>query len=154
MPPSSKATLRSTASAGAEMVLGRVDSVGLGCALLHNAIMIGGDWLGAHDVVSSIVSVVVVTSLGYWLHSGWTFPNVERGGVSFARYVLTIAGNLPLSIVEVTPSQMVLGRAMASAARTNAEPFEVNFRSGLRIVVPGDFDGGAFERLLAALGAA
>lgn len=80
------------------MVLGRFYTVGLGCALLHNAIMIGGDWLGAHYVVSSIVSFVVVTSLGYWLHSLWTFPGVTRGGVPFARYVLTIAANLPLSI--------------------------------------------------------
>jgi putative flippase GtrA len=60
--------------------------------------MIGGDWLGAHYVVSSIVSFIVVTSLGYWLHSLWTFPGVQRGGVPFARYVLTIAANLPLSI--------------------------------------------------------
>jgi putative flippase GtrA len=80
------------------MVLGRFYAVGLGCALLHNAIMIGGDWLGVHYVASSIVSFVVVTSLGYWLHSLWTFPGVTRGSAPFARYVLTIAANLPLSI--------------------------------------------------------
>jgi putative flippase GtrA len=80
------------------MVLGRFYTVGLGCALLHNAIMIGGDWLGLHYVPSSIISFAVVTSLGYWLHSVWTFPGVRRGGIPFARYVLTIAANLPLSI--------------------------------------------------------
>lgn len=80
------------------MVLGRFYTVGLGCALLHNAIMIGGDWLGLHYVVSSVISFAVVTSAGYWLHSEWTFPGVRRGGVSFARYVVTIAANLPLSI--------------------------------------------------------
>ena len=98
------------------MVLGRFYTVGLGCALLHNAIMIGGDWLGAHYVVSSIVSFVFVTSLGYWLHSGWTFPNVQRGGVSFARYVLTIAGNLPLSIAGMFVFVDLAGLSVALAA--------------------------------------
>lgn len=78
--------------------LGRFYAVGLACALLHNAIMIGGDWLGLHYVATSVVSFVIVTSLGYWLHSAWTFPGVARGREPFARYVLTIAGNLPLSI--------------------------------------------------------
>ena len=80
------------------MVLGRFYTVGLACALLHNAIMIGGDWLGLHYVASSILSFAIVTSFGYWLHSMWTFPGVKRGGIPFARYVLTIAANLPLSI--------------------------------------------------------
>jgi putative flippase GtrA len=80
------------------MVLGRFYTVGLACALLHNAIMIGGDWVGLHYVVSSLVSFAIVTSSGYWLHSAWTFPGVRRGSIPFARYVLTIAANLPLSI--------------------------------------------------------
>jgi putative flippase GtrA len=80
------------------VVLGRFYTVGLTCALLHNAIMIGGDWLGLHYAASSIVSFVTVTSFGYWLHSGWTFLGVERGRSAFIRYVLTISANLPLSI--------------------------------------------------------
>ena len=80
------------------MVLGRFYTVGLACALLHNAIMIAGDWGGMHYVASSILSFAIVTSFGYWLHSLWTFPGVKRGRVPFARYVLTIAANLPLSI--------------------------------------------------------
>jgi putative flippase GtrA len=80
------------------MVLGRFYTVGLACAVLHNAIMIAGDWLGLHYVASSFLSFAIVTSFGYWLHSVWTFPGVQRGRTPFARYVLTIAGNLPLSI--------------------------------------------------------
>ncbi|HEY3074762.1 MAG TPA: GtrA family protein [Burkholderiales bacterium] len=80
------------------MVVGRFFTVGLLCALLHNAIMIGGDWAGLHYVASSLVSFALVVLVGYWLHSGWTFPGAERGGVSFARYTLTMALNLPLSI--------------------------------------------------------
>ncbi len=80
------------------MVVGRFFSVGLLCALLHNAIMIGGDWLGLHYVASSFVSFAIVVLAGYWLHSSWTFPGAQRGGMSFARYTLTMALNLPLSL--------------------------------------------------------
>ena len=79
-------------------VVGRFFTVGLACALLHNAIMIGGDWAGLHYVVSSFISFAVVVLFGYWLHSGWTFPGAERGSMTLARYTLTMALNLPLSI--------------------------------------------------------
>ena len=80
------------------MVAGRFFSVGLLCALLHNAIMIGGDWLGLHYVASSFVSFAIVVLVGYVLHSSWTFPGAQRGTTSFARYTLTMALNLPLSL--------------------------------------------------------
>ena len=80
------------------MVVGRFFTVGLVCAVTHNAIMIGGDWAGLHYVVSSFISFAVVVMLGFWLHSGWTFPDAQRSRVSFARYAGTIALNLPLSI--------------------------------------------------------
>jgi putative flippase GtrA len=80
------------------MVIGRFFTVGLACALLHNAIMIAGDWLGLHYVASSLVSFSIVVAVGYWLHSGWTFPGATRGRTTFARYALTMAANLPLSI--------------------------------------------------------
>jgi putative flippase GtrA len=80
------------------MVVGRFFTVGFACALLHNAIMIAGDWLGAHYVVSSFVSFAIVALFGYLLHSGWTFPGAQRGHMPFARYALTMSANLPLSI--------------------------------------------------------
>jgi putative flippase GtrA len=80
------------------MVIGRFFTVGLVCALTHNAIMIGGDWAGLHYVVSSLLSFAVVVALGFWLHSGWTFPDAQRSRISFARYAGTMALNLPLSI--------------------------------------------------------
>ena len=79
-------------------IASRFFTVGLACALLHNAIMIGGDWVGLHYVTSSFISFAVVVLFGYWLHSGWTFPGAERGRVTLARYTLTMALNLPLSI--------------------------------------------------------
>ena len=70
------------------MVVGRFFTVGLACALLHNAIMIAGDWLGAHYVVA----------FGDLLHSEWTVPAAQRGRTPVARYALTMSANLPLSI--------------------------------------------------------
>jgi putative flippase GtrA len=79
-------------------VFGRFLSVGLACALLHNAIMLGGHWLGLHYVVSTFISFAVVVSFGYWLHSAWSFPDAERGRMPFARYALVASANLPLSL--------------------------------------------------------
>ena len=80
------------------MLATRFYSVGLLCALLHNAIMIGADWLGLHYVASSFLSFAIVVPVGYWLHSSWTFPGAQRGAMPFARYSITMALNLPLSI--------------------------------------------------------
>lgn len=78
------------------MVLTRFATVGLACALLHNAIMIAGDWLGVHYAVSSVVSFAIVVVFGYWRHSAWTFSGAERGRWPFARYALMASANLPL----------------------------------------------------------
>jgi putative flippase GtrA len=79
-------------------MLGRFYSVGLACALLHNAIMIAGDWLGAHYALSSVASYVIVVLFGYWLHTAWTWPGTPRAGMSLARYAATTAANLPLFV--------------------------------------------------------
>ncbi len=80
------------------MIAGRVLTVGLGCALLHNAIMIGGDWIGLHYALSLVFSFVIVVFVGYWLHSGWTFKATVRSGTSFGRYVLVASANYPMSL--------------------------------------------------------
>jgi putative flippase GtrA len=98
------------------MVLGRFYTVGLACALLHNAIMIAGDWFGLHYVASSVLSFASVTSIGYWLHSVWTFPGVARGRRAFMRYVLTISANLPLSIAGMFVFVDLAGLAVVPAA--------------------------------------
>jgi putative flippase GtrA len=98
------------------MVVRRFLIVGLACALLHNAVMIGGDWFGWHYVVSSIVSFAIVVVVGYLLHSGWTYAGAERGGTSFARYALVASGNLPLSIAAMFLLVDVLGLAVPLAA--------------------------------------
>ncbi|MBV9191318.1 MAG: GtrA family protein [Betaproteobacteria bacterium] len=80
------------------MTAARALTVGLICAVLHNAIVIGGDFIGLHYVLSMTISFAIVVVVGYWLHSGWTFPGARRGGSSFARYVLVAGANYPLSL--------------------------------------------------------
>jgi putative flippase GtrA len=98
------------------MVVGRFFTVGLVCALTHNAIMIGGDWAGLHYVASSFVSFAVVVALGYWLHSAWTFPGAQRSRMSFARYAVTMALNLPLSIAGMFVFVDLAGLSVAISA--------------------------------------
>lgn len=81
------------------MIAARALTVGLICALLHNAIVILGDFGGLHYVVSLTISFAIVVVVGYWLHSGWTFRESKRGGSSFVRYVLVASANYPASLV-------------------------------------------------------
>ena len=81
-----------------QMVTGRYLTVGLACALLHNAIVISGDWAGVHYAVSTLLSFAIVVALGYWLHSGWTFSGTRRSGMSLGRYVVMASANYPMSV--------------------------------------------------------
>jgi len=80
------------------MVAARYLTVGVTCALLHNAIVISGDRAGLHYAVSSLISFAVVVTVGYRLHSRWTFPGVVRSGISFGRYALMASSNYPLTV--------------------------------------------------------
>ena len=73
-------------------------TVGLACALVHNAIMIIGDWLGLHYAVSLIFSFLIVVVIGYRLHSGWTFSEAERSRSSYGRYAVVASANYPMSL--------------------------------------------------------
>lgn len=71
--------------------------VGLTCAVLHNAIVIGFDRVGVHYVASSLVSFVVVVTVGYLLHTAITFK-APRNLATFARYAMAMAANYPLIV--------------------------------------------------------
>ena len=98
------------------MVVGRFLGVGLACALLHNVVLIAGDFAGWHYAASSVVSLVVVTLLGYQLHSRWTFPGAERSPTSFARYAVTVSANFPLSLAGLFVFVDLLGVSTPIAA--------------------------------------
>jgi len=98
------------------MVAGRFLGVGFACALLHNAVMIAGDFAGWHYAASSVVSLVVVTVFGYQVHSRWTFPGAERSRSSFLRYAVTVSANFPLSLAGLYVFVDLLGVSTPIAA--------------------------------------
>ena len=72
-------------------------AVAVSCALLHNAVMIGCDWMGVHYVPASGVSFLVVVLWSYALHARFTFTQ-QVSTKSFLRYALGMATNFPVSI--------------------------------------------------------
>ena len=76
---------------------GRYTLVGLTCAGVHNAILIGLSLVGIHYAIASVVSFIVVDTLGYLMHSAITYQTTRARG-AFARYTLAMAANYPLLI--------------------------------------------------------
>jgi putative flippase GtrA len=76
----------------------RYVAVAIACALLHNAIMIGCDFVGIHYLPANVVSYVIVVLAGYGLHSRITFgqPVSLR---AFLRYAAGMVTNFPVSVV-------------------------------------------------------
>ena len=73
-------------------------AVATSCALLHNAVMIGCDWIGVHYLLSSGVSFTTVVLWSYPLHARFTFGQ-RLSAKSFLHYALGMATNYPASIV-------------------------------------------------------
>lgn len=72
-------------------------TVGALCALIHNVIMIGADFAGLHYVLSTFISFLVLTPLGYWLHCRFTFRRaISLAG--FLRFTGGIVAAYPLSL--------------------------------------------------------
>lgn len=68
------------------------------CAAAHNSVMIGGDLAGGHYFGLSFLSFALVTPLGYWLHSRFTFG--ERLSLrNFLRFASGVAAGFPISLL-------------------------------------------------------
>jgi putative flippase GtrA len=72
-------------------------TVGALCALLHNLILIGGDFVGLHYLPATLLSLAVVTPLGYFLHCRYTFRKAHSVE-GFLRFMTAIAIGYPLSL--------------------------------------------------------
>ncbi|HWV61377.1 MAG TPA: GtrA family protein [Sphingopyxis sp.] len=85
------------------------------CLVLHNAVMIGGDWLGWPYFGSILVSFSLSAVTGYVLHSLVTFgkPISMR---HFARYAIAMAANIPLAFVAIWIWHDIAGLAMLWAS--------------------------------------
>lgn len=69
----------------------------LALAVLHNAIMIGLDWLGVHYLFCQLASAMVLLPVGYLTMSGAIF-RTPRSWTAFAGYSVVLISNLPVSL--------------------------------------------------------
>jgi putative flippase GtrA len=72
-------------------------TVGALCAVTHNVIMIGADFAGLHYVLATFISFVILTPMGYLLHSRFTF-HTAASLAGFLRFTAGIATAYPLSL--------------------------------------------------------
>jgi putative flippase GtrA len=84
------------------------------CAVLNNLLIIGGDLLGISYVAMSVAAFVLVTTLGYLMHTRFTFrePRSVRGLVRFSSGVAT---GFPLFILLMAILCTGLGMPVALA---------------------------------------
>lgn len=76
----------------------RYTGVGAICAALNNVLIIGGSFLGVGFVVTSVFAFVVVTPLGYFMHTNFTFRRSPSVG-NLLRFYSTTASGFPVFIV-------------------------------------------------------
>lgn len=72
-------------------------SVGLVCAGVHNAIVIGAGLAHIHYAVACAISYAVVVVLGFALHVRFTFE-VAPTQPAFLRYAAGMAANYPITL--------------------------------------------------------
>ena len=91
--------------------------VGLVCAAIYNAIVIGLDVWHVHYGVSYLIAFAPVVAIGYALHVHFTFQ--ERASIaSLWRYTLGMAANYPISLVLLFIMCDLCGWPVAVAAPT------------------------------------
>jgi putative flippase GtrA len=75
----------------------RYTLIGLVCALLNYIIMLAVDFVGGHYLLGTVVSFVIVTPIGYALHSWFTFAEPFRLR-AFVRFVGGVASAYPVAV--------------------------------------------------------
>ena len=92
----------------------RYTIVGAICAVLNNLLIIGGDLFGIGYVAMSVAAFVVVTTLGYLMHTSFTFR--ERRSVrGLLRFSSGAATAFPLFILLMAILCTGLGMPVAIA---------------------------------------
>lgn len=95
--------------------LGAYGFVSAACVILNIAILIGGEFLGMHYVLSTLVSYVFCVLLGYVLHTHFSFQSTFTPA-SFTRYAAAMSVNLPSAVFAVWLLHDVLQMPMFAAA--------------------------------------
>lgn len=85
------------------------------CVLVNFAILMAGERIGIHYVLSTSISFVVCVVIGYGLHSRFTFV-ARPDATGLFRYTTAMALNLPLSVVALWLFHDLLDQPMVIAA--------------------------------------
>ena len=114
----------------------RYTLIGLVCALCNYAIILGVDALGGHYMLALLAAFILVTPLGYLLHSWFTFAAPLRWK-SFIRFTAGVASAYPLAVVSmiILCSGFRLGVAIATPIAT-AIVFLWNFTAAHWAILP------------------
>ena len=95
--------------------LGTYGFVSAVCVILNIVILVGGDCLGMHYVLSTIISYVFCVLLGYVLHTHFSFESAFSPA-SFIRYAAAMSVNLPSAVFAVWLLHDMLQIPMFAAA--------------------------------------
>ncbi|MFN4020096.1 MAG: GtrA family protein [Erythrobacter sp.] len=89
--------------------------IGLGCALLNNAILISADWAGLHYTAATVLTFVSTVPIAYFAHATWTF-SAALSWHGFCRFVTGSMSSLMLAAAAVALARGAIGLPMVIAA--------------------------------------
>ena len=118
----------------------RYTMVGAICAVLNNLFIIGGAFLGVGYVAMSVAAFLVVTPLGYLMHTSFTFREPPSVG-GLLRFSSGVAIGFPLFILLMAIFCSGLGMPVAIATPLSTVVLYV-WNYGLahwRSIIRGDF---------------
>jgi putative flippase GtrA len=93
----------------------RYGIVGAICAVANNVLMIAGDRVGIHYVITTTIAFLVVTPAGYLMHAAFTFRE-RRSWAGFFRFTAGIALGFPVSLLLMAILCSGLGQPVVIAA--------------------------------------
>jgi putative flippase GtrA len=95
--------------------LSRYTVVSAACMVLQLSMIVGISAIGVHYIIATAVAFAIVCVVGYQLHARWTYDvPIQRHG--FARYIVAMMLNLPLSILLIWIGHSLLRFPIATAA--------------------------------------
>jgi len=74
----------------------RYTLVGLACAVANYVVMLTVDYLGGHYLLGILAGFLIVTPIGYALHSWFTFAE-PFSGRAFTRFAATVLAAYPIA---------------------------------------------------------
>lgn len=89
--------------------------VGAACAVVTNAILIGGDAAGLNYMVLNVIAFVLVLPASYLAHAWWTFE-VRASWSAFCRFIGATISSLLVATIALWAFRGAMGLPMFIAA--------------------------------------